>query len=197
MANFSQRFAEIISVLLHPFLMAGFIWIYIPLQTELAGWPLWRAGIIGWLFCIVLPLVYLFVQKQRGKIDDLDIRQRERRNRHFAVFKALYTTQLFIFILLQSPDYVLALAFAYAFNTLVYAFINRFWKISIHGAGVGGPVGALLYLSQGAQWWLLLLFPFLAWSRVKLKHHTPAQTVAGLGLGLLLVYLEFYLTSFF
>lgn len=192
MANFSQRFAEFISILLHPFLMAGFIWIYIPLQTGLSGWPLWRAGILGWLFCIILPLAYLLVQKRRGAIDDLDVRQRQRRNRHFAVFIMLYVLQLLIHLMLDSPDYILALAFAYAFNTLIYALINRYWKISIHGAGLGGPVGALLFLSRGAQWWLLLLFPFLAWSRVRLKHHTPAQTAAGLGVGLVLVYLEFY-----
>ncbi|MCF7796715.1 MAG: hypothetical protein K9N11_02145 [Lentisphaeria bacterium] len=148
MASYSQRFAEIISVLLHPFLMAGFIWIYIPSQTGLTGWPLGRAVFLGWLFCIFLPLVYLLIQKKRGSIDDLDIRQRERRNRHFAVFIVFYLLQLFIFSLLDTPRYLLALAFAYFFNTLIYAIINRYWKISIHGAGVGGPVGALLFLSQ-------------------------------------------------
>lgn len=197
MANFSKHFAEGISVVLHPFLMAGIMWVYIPLQTDLAGRELYRAGLLGWLFCIVLPLFYLIAQKRRGNIEELDIRQREQRHRHFAVFLVLYVLQFFIFLVLRSPDYILALAFAYAFNTLIYALINRSWKISIHGAGVGGPVGALLFISSGAQWWLLLLFPFLAWSRVTLKHHTPAQVAAGLGLGFMLVYFEFYLFSHF
>ena len=193
MANFSQRFAAFLSAILHPFLMAGIMWIYVPLQTSLTGWPLYRAMVLGYLFCLVFPLGYLFAQKRKGAIDDLDIRKRENRNKHYIVFLVLYALQLFVFWILNSPPYIMAFAFAYAFNTTIYALINRAWKISIHGAGVGGPAGALLFITQGGAWWYLLLFPFLGWSRVKLQHHTPMQVVAGITLGLVLVYAEFYL----
>ncbi|HCW75959.1 MAG TPA: hypothetical protein DHU63_05400 [Candidatus Marinimicrobia bacterium] len=195
MANYRQRFAELISVILHPFLLAGIMWVYIPMQTPLVGWPFWRVIVLGYLFCLILPVGYLIAQKRLGRIDGLDIRVREDRNRHYPVFFALYVLQFLTFGLLKSPGIVLAFATAYVVNTLIYAFINRWWKISIHGAGVGGPAGALLFLTGGSAWWTMLLFPFLGWSRVHLKHHTVGQVIAGMGLGFMLVYFEFYFIS--
>lgn len=195
MANYSQRFAELISVILHPFLLAGIMWVYIPMQTALVGWPFGRVMVLGYLFCLILPLGYLVAQKRLGGIDGLDIRVREDRDKHYPVFFALYVLQFLTFWFLDSPGFVMAFATAYVVNTMIYAVINKWWKISIHGAGVGGPAGALLFLTGGSAWWTLLLFPFLGWSRVRLKHHTTGQVMAGMGLGLILVYIEFYFIS--
>ncbi len=187
--------ARIISTVLHPFVIAGAMWIFIPLQTSLTGWPLIRAMVLGYLFCLGMPVAYLAVQKRRGKIDDLDIRQRERRNCHYLTFEVIYALQFITFLILKSPNYLLAFTFAYVFNTAIYAGINRVWKISIHGAGVGGPTGVLLYLAPALGWWFILTFPFIVWSRVALKHHSAAQVIAGLSLGMILVYLEFWTFS--
>ena len=97
--------------------------------------------------------------------------------------------------MLKSPGYLLAFTFAYVFNTVIYASINRYWKISIHGAGIGGPAGILLYLVPAPGWWFLVTFPFIVWSRVVLKHHSAAQVIAGLSLGMVLLYLEFWAFS--
>ena len=61
--------------------------------------------------------------------------------------------------------------------------VTLVWKLSIHAAVVAGAVTILVQVF-GLP--LLVLAPLVAlvcWSRVALRDHTPAQTVAGAALG--------------
>ena len=78
-----------------------------------------------------------------------------------------------------------------AFNLMelaALALINIVWLISIHATGMmattllagfifGAPIG----------WALTPLLVLVCWARLYLKRHTPAQVVAGLALGALLI----------
>jgi membrane-associated phospholipid phosphatase len=61
--------------------------------------------------------------------------------------------------------------------------VTLWWKLSVHTAAASGTV-AILALTFGPA--LTLTIPtvaLVAWSRVRLGDHTPAQTVAGAALG--------------
>jgi len=61
--------------------------------------------------------------------------------------------------------------------------VNFWWKLSLHTAAASGTV-AILVLTSGPA--LILALPaiaLVAWSRIRLVDHTPAQTVAGAALG--------------
>jgi membrane-associated phospholipid phosphatase len=62
---------------------------------------------------------------------------------------------------------------------VVYMAINLYWKISLHTAFVSAAatILTLLYGAVGA-WTFVLLAP-VAWARLELKAHTPAQVAAG------------------
>jgi membrane-associated phospholipid phosphatase len=73
-------------------------------------------------------------------------------------------------------------------NTIITILITRYWKISIHAMGVGGPI-AVLWLAE-FQYPIpaLLILIAVSYSRVILKAHTILQAVAGALLGLVLTY---------
>jgi membrane-associated phospholipid phosphatase len=61
--------------------------------------------------------------------------------------------------------------------------VTLWWKLSVHTAAASGTV-AILALTFGSA--LALTVPavaLVAWSRVRLGDHTPAQTLAGAALG--------------
>lgn len=78
---------------------------------------------------------------------------------------------------------------------LVVTIINYWWKISAHLAVMGALLGSALgyshyvgvtpLITSGV---LLLLSLLLMYARILLKEHTPAQTAAGLLLGITLTY---------
>jgi membrane-associated phospholipid phosphatase len=57
------------------------------------------------------------------------------------------------------------------------------WKISVHTASAAGATLIILRVIGLAAAPLVVTIPLIAWSRVKLRRHTPAQTIAGALLG--------------
>jgi hypothetical protein len=61
--------------------------------------------------------------------------------------------------------------------------ISTFWKISMHMSCLAGAIASLAILVSPGASLLALSLPPTAWSRMLLKHHSAAQTAAGVGLG--------------
>jgi len=73
--------------------------------------------------------------------------------------------------------------------------INLFWKVSIHCAGVTGPIFALIFVFGISALPLTSIVGLVGWSRIKLKNHTFAQTFAGTIISLIVgiaVFATFY-----
>ncbi len=70
-------------------------------------------------------------------------------------------------------------ALGYVCVTLILMIIDVFWKISVHCAGVAGPIAALSYVFGIIVAPLFLLLVPLSWARVALKEHTFKQTLVG------------------
>lgn len=104
-----------------------------------------------------------------------------------------YVLALFILWQMQASRPVLVLMWAYAFNTAVATIITKYWKISIHGMGFGGPIAALGQVISANYYGALPLMVLILFSRVKLKAHTPLQVIAGTFLGFILTYIHFKL----
>jgi membrane-associated phospholipid phosphatase len=64
--------------------------------------------------------------------------------------------------------------------------ITLWWKISVHAAIAAGAATVLLLVFGLA---LLVVWPLvalIAWSRVQVGDHTPAQVLAGIALGIVI-----------
>ena len=80
--------------------------------------------------------------------------------------------------------------FCYAINTAIVWQITRYWKISIHMIGVGGPIVALWIYGFNYPLIMLTIIIVVSISRIALNAHTPTQVVAGTALAMILAYFE-------
>ncbi|TKG93424.1 hypothetical protein EYV94_16890 [Puteibacter caeruleilacunae] len=82
---------------------------------------------------------------------------------------------------------------------LISLMVSAYWKISIHMAGMGGLLGAVLAISFRYGLNPGVIVPalivgtgLLAHSRIYLEKHSPTQVYAGLSMGMIVMYSILY-----
>jgi membrane-associated phospholipid phosphatase len=149
--------------------------------------------ILSIFFGVVLPVVFIVFLRYRQQITDVHIPVREQRTIPFLVTIACYALATAILWVVAGGGALTAIMFCYTINGIVVLFINKYWKISVHATGVGGPLAGLTFV---LGWWTLLfflLFPVVGWARVHLKAHTLGQVLAGSFLGYTLTLVQIIL----
>lgn len=109
---------------------------------------------------------------------DLYVSTKEKRTPFFLIAIASYSVAATIFFATDTKVMFL-LALGYTTVTVILMVINLFWKVSIHCAGVTGPIFALLFVFGIQTLPLSMIIVLVCWSRIKLKNHTFAQTLVG------------------
>jgi membrane-associated phospholipid phosphatase len=121
-----------------------------------------------------LPVVYYY----KKNVVDLYVSQRETRLPFFLYALASYGVAAALFFA-TGTKIILLLALGYTVVTGILMVISLFWKVSIHCAGVTGPIFALIFVFGTDVLPLSLIIVLLCWSRIKLKNHTFSQTAVG------------------
>jgi membrane-associated phospholipid phosphatase len=179
--RWTDTVAHVISVVLSPPILAATMLVMAAgIVQQTAAW-LW-AG-IGLLMNIVLPMVYLVRLFRRGLISDFDVGRREERRRPLVFTLVSMLSGVTLLTAGAAPRLVLAVALAQMAQTILLLLITLHWKISVHSAAVAAILAFLLYLTGSQAISALPALPLVAWARVHLHRHTPAQTIAGSVLG--------------
>ena len=121
-----------------------------------------------------LPVLYFY----RKKVVDLYVSQKETRTPFFLIALAAYSLAAIIFFATDTKI-MFPLALGHTFVTLILLVINKFWKVSVHSAGVTGPIFALIFVFGVIVLPLSFIILVVSWSRIKLKKHTFRQTLVG------------------
>lgn len=131
------------------------------------------------LFGTLGPLVLVYILSRKGIIPDYYASKRESRTIPLVGAALSYLLGAYFLSILSAPQIVVALMLCYGVNTFVMMLITLKWKISIHASGVTGPA-TFLFNSIGlfSIPFFLLILP-VAWARLILRAHTPAQLLAG------------------
>ena len=131
----------------------------------------------------------------RKKVVDIYVSQREARTPFFIIAIASYATAAIIFSA-TSTKIMFLLALGSLFVSIICMGINVFWKVSVHCAGVTGPIFALIFVYGVTALPLAPIIGLVGWSRIKLNNHTFGQTLAGtlisLSVGLVLFSTLYY-----
>ncbi len=143
------------------------------------------------LICIVimviLPIAPIVYEAWRGHVD-LDVSARESRTRFFLFSMLCYFLAIAVYGFLGC--YIMsALAAAYFAVTTGVMLVSLKWKISVHGAGVGGPGTALIYVYGPIALLVIIVWILVIWARIILEQHTLEQSAGG-------VLLAFFITWF-
>lgn len=191
---------KIISFVFQPVLMPTFGMLLL-LYTDIfsfypTAWK-WLSVVGTFLFTGILPAVPILIMMRKGEVHDLYISKKEQRTLPYLFSLLAYTFwTLFIYRVLQLPNFITFMAAGSTFTILIITFINTKWKISAHLSGIGGVVGGVFAVSYQLGLLPIALFVLVliasaltAISRVELKAHSPAQTIAGFSLGFLATFI--------
>lgn len=147
---------------------------------------------------VILPMIFILLLKLFGVVREVGLnRRRERFIPYTFVALCMGATAWFMYSK-GAPMWVAMFFAGGAAAALVNTFINLWWKISAHSAGMAGIVALLIRIAhegvtQGnIEIWLivtLLLTGALGTARLWLRRHTLGQVLGGYTSGFLGVYL--------
>ena len=149
-------------------------------SLDRAAWP---AGAVGVFLYSIFPGIILFRLRRSGYIDQLYPNDGKQRERLLLLGAGCYFLGCILLLLANAPALMVGAGCAFCANTSLVWLINRQWKISIHTTGVGSGLLVLLLAGGTVVWSLAPALPLVAWARLRLGSHTPAQLAAGALLG--------------
>lgn len=204
-----RLFANIFSYLFHPLLMATYgcliiffgltetiYFVFTPLRIKIV------LIITVFSFTFLLPVLNLLILYKLGYVSSIKVENRQERTLpliltsfcYFGLFYMIYDFSIWpaVKILILGGGVCIFLA----------ALINFWWQISTHMIGIGGLIGVLLAICFYVQTSILIpisvgfiLAGFIAFSRLQLKAHTPAQVYSGFLFGCIIQFSLFYLSQ--
>ncbi|MDE6392383.1 MAG: phosphatase PAP2 family protein [Muribaculaceae bacterium] len=147
---------------------------------------------------VAVPAAIVLLLKRVGLVDDLGLNgQKERFIPYVVSIMCLVGTALFMHFK-GAPEWLVMFFFGGAAAGIVEVIVNRWWKISVHAAGIAGVVAMLLrmtesgdYMSAAIQTWLIItvaMAGLLGSARIWLGRHTLMQVLAGYAVGFCGVY---------
>lgn len=170
--------AQRLSFLLQPTFVAVLLYALVSFAYE-KGKNAFFFFLVGLVLVSVVPTLFILWLSWRGKISDPDLSDRRERFWPYLCITGFYFLALLILRLFSASTALLAITWCYIGVTLAGAFISLFWKISLHLAGIAGPVTAMVVLLHPLWGFLYVLLLPLGWARWYLKKHTVPQVVGG------------------
>jgi hypothetical protein len=168
--------------------------------TLLIAHSIGGADAYGWvlfytLVTILLPVVYIVIQVQRGVITDFHMRVRAQRiiPMLLAFICALFAWA--VMSLASAPRVLVIFAGIGVVQTGLLWLITLRWKISGHATAISGLAIFLFGLFGWAASPALLAIPAVAWARLRLDRHDLWQTIAGSLAGIAFMLWTLYLIA--
>ncbi|HWG90809.1 MAG TPA: hypothetical protein VNZ52_08190 [Candidatus Thermoplasmatota archaeon] len=152
-------------------------------------------SLLGFVFMVAVPLAIPYYYMVKG-IDTIHVSKRENRALPLAVAFSGYVLFWAVEAFVLDLDLFAHLIAAALWVGILVGLITLRFKISIHMSGNAVALTQLALLFPPATLFLLLHGP-VAWARLHLKAHTPAEILAGVTLGTLGPVLYFWLFPVF
>jgi hypothetical protein len=178
-SEISSDFANFISIFVAPPTMAIVATVSFSLWSPI-GLGLLSApfSILLCFFCLVFFPFLSILYYYRKNVVDLYVTKRKSRTPFFLMAITSYSFATIIFFITNTKIMFL-LALGSLLVSIILMVINLFWKVSIHCAGVTGPIFALIFVFGLSALPLTSVVGLVGWSRIKLNNHTFAQTLVG------------------
>ena len=188
----STRLARLISDGLNPLVIGLIILALLSFDTTSSASEAlkWFFLVVGLCFLPVLVIAMFLVKT--GRMDALFSNRRHQRHRIYVIGLFFNVLAMLTLTWMHAPVALIAALVAGLASVVSFAFINLWWKISVH-ASIASALVVILHLLFG--WWAipaLILVPIMGWSRIKLAQHTLGQVAAGSALSAVIVIAVFF-----
>ena len=152
--------------------------------------------IFSYVFIMAVTL-FVVMGVMFGVFSNFDVSKREQRPLLFSFCAFAAFCYLLSLLILNGPKVLFIALFAVVFGLIVAVIVNRWIKASIHMATLTSVILFIGILYKGYFLLLFLLIPLLAWARVKMKEHTPVETVVGTILGIVITLIVYLISKQF
>jgi membrane-associated phospholipid phosphatase len=142
----------------------------------------WRAAGAVAIAGVLLPMALTVALLWRGRVSDIEISSRRERLGPLLLTTICFGTASVVVQSFGAPPAVVGLSCILGVQAFVTLLVSLCWKISLHCLSAA-TVGGLVWCLWGEPLPLLIIVPVMIWSRLYLKRHTLAQTIAGSALG--------------
>lgn len=197
-----MKFQKIISYIFHPVLFStiGAVLFFIIQPKYLPKELEYNILSVIFLSTYVIPVFFLFILKKKNSIDSYHLETINER-KFPIIFFIILNLLLGLRLLEIKMITLLAISFIATTIALIFVFALFFAKIktSLHTLAIGGLTGFLMFLSYHYQIRLLvliasmiLLFGFVAISRLRLKAHSQKELFFGFIIGILTQITTYY-----
>lgn len=188
-----KRLAKLTSAVLNPFLVSFAVIILLSFKSTYTTSDAIKWSLIS-LALSVLPVFIVVVYLIRNqKLDDIFVNHRRQRNKIYLLASAWAVIGCVVLPYLGAPTLLVATFAAGLVAIVVFMGINLLWKISLHTAFVTASITILIILYSAGGALTAVLLPPVAWARIELAHHSPAQVASGALLAAIIVILVFQL----
>lgn len=188
-----RLFSSIISFIFHPMIISLWTFYLLIFAFEPIANNAISVLFVCFIFSTFIPITTVLILKKIGKISDLDASQKEQRIFPLTLGIIYSGIAFLILTYMQADSLVRGLMFCYMTNTIIIILITRYWKISIHAMGVGGPIAALWIAGFHYPISAFFVLVTVSYSRVVLKHHSIMQAAVGSIAGLILTYTQLFI----
>lgn len=178
-----RRLARLITEVLAPSPLCAALLVAVAAKSAPSVGDALRWGLLAAGFVSVFPFLYILRGVRQRRLSDHHVGAREQRPALLLLFVAVVVVGTGLLAALGAPRPVVALIAAMAVGLAVSLAITLVWKVSVHAATAAGAAVILLLVFGPALWPCLAIPPLVAWSRVEIGDHTPAQVVVGMGMG--------------
>lgn len=151
---------------------------------------IWQLALV-YLFTIVLPALGVFIYRRLHGWSAQELRKRHKRFVPYLIYIWSYMGLMYIFTITHMPHFLMAIIGISLIIQCVCVLVNIWWKVSMHSAGSGGVIGAIVAYSAifgfNPIWWLcltVLVSGCVMTSRMVLRQHTLAQVLGGTLIGI-------------
>ena len=188
-----QRLAKLTSNILNPFLVCFIVIVLLTIDATSTVADAVKWSIVSIVFTVLPVFIVVLYLVRIKKLDSIFINPRERRNKIYLLASTCAVISCFILFYLEAP-LVLAATFAAGLAAIViFMVINYWWMISLHTAFVAASATILIIVYSATGALTAVLLPPVAWARIELEHHSPAQVATGALLPVVIVVVVFRL----
>ena len=188
-----ERIASLTSNILNPFLIGLVLILLLSFKSTPSALDAIKWSLIS-VAASILPVFGVIIYLVRSqKLESAFINVRKQRTKIYLLAGVCAGVGYIILSCLGAPKELMATFVAGLSAVVVFMCVNFLWKISLHTALISASVTVVIILYGSIAAATVVLIPLIAWARIELKHHSPAQVVAGALLAAFIVVVVFYL----
>lgn len=151
---------------------------------------LWILSLV-YVFTFCLPALSVYLYRRAHGWSAQELRKRHKRVMPYIINICSYLCLMHILSVTHMPHFMTAIIGISLLIQCACIVLNIWWKVSMHAAGSGGVIGALIAYADifgfNPVWWLSLaifISGCVMTSRMVLRQHTLAQVLGGTIIGI-------------